>query len=148
MVSSTFRFSISFDHFLSKNTCCCLPMQIFWLDEESKGDGQQGRKSWKAGLLYGKNIICWQKDRHDDYYRAPHLWCGALIIIKSNMHIDMDKIHICLMFPLFKMFFYIVCVHTLLPNAYKKSWIIYKHLPKTESIFIIWTYNIVVSYLL
>jgi hypothetical protein len=39
------------------------------------------RKSWKAGFLYGKNIICWQTDRHDDYYRALHLRCGALIII-------------------------------------------------------------------
>jgi hypothetical protein len=55
-------------------------MRIFWLDEASKGEGQQVRKSWKAGSLYAKNINCWQTDRHDDYYRAPHLRCGALIM--------------------------------------------------------------------
>jgi hypothetical protein len=70
--------------FLTKNTWWCLPMQIFWLDEPSKGEGQQVRKSWKAGSLYAKNINCWQTDRHDDSY----LWCGALIInIYMNKHI-------------------------------------------------------------
>jgi hypothetical protein len=33
-----------------------------------------------------RGVVCWQTDRQDDYYRAPHLRCGALTNNQRCLH--------------------------------------------------------------